>query len=95
MADHLVSEALYLTDPDGLGIEVYADRPQSSWRMQGGRLAMATDPLDLEGLVVPAGGSPGPACRRAPAMGHVHLHVGDLGARRPTSTTPVWGWIAS
>lgn len=78
MADHLVSEALYLTDPDGLGIEVYADRPRSSWRMQGQALAMATDPLDLEDLIR-AGGDE--AWRGAPPgtrVGHVHLHVGDL-----------------
>lgn len=80
MADHLVSEALYLTDPDGLGIEVYADRPQSSWRMQGSGLAMAADPLDLEGLV--SAGSPQPWAGMPPGtrMGHVHLHVGDLAA---------------
>ena len=48
MADHLVSEALYLSDPDGLGIEVYSDRPRSTWRQQGQELAMTTDPLDLD-----------------------------------------------
>jgi len=77
-ADHLVSEALYLTDPDGLGIEVYADRPKSSWRMQGRALAMATDPLDLEALVRVAGGQPWTGAPLGTRMGHVHLHVGDL-----------------
>jgi catechol 2,3-dioxygenase len=77
-ADHLVSEALYLTDPDGLGIEVYADRPRSSWRMQGGSLAMAIDPLDLEDLVRAAGGQPWSGAPPGTRMGHVHLHVGDL-----------------
>ena len=47
MADHLVSEALYLRDPDGLGIEVYADRPRETWQRHGQELAMRTDPLDL------------------------------------------------
>jgi catechol 2,3-dioxygenase len=77
-ADHLVSEALYLTDPDGLGIEVYADRPKSSWRMQGQALAMAVDPLDLEDLVRAAGGQPWTGAPGGTRMGHVHLHVSDL-----------------
>lgn len=77
-ADHLVSEALYLTDPDGLGIEVYADRPRSSWRMQGRALAMASDPLDLDDLARAAGGQPRTGAPPGTRMGHVHLHVGDL-----------------
>jgi len=55
MADHLVSEALYLSDPDGLGIEVYADRPRDAWRVQGRELAMATDPLDARSVLAAAG----------------------------------------
>lgn len=78
MADHLVSEALYLTDPDGLGIEVYADRPRSSWRMQDRALAMATDPLDLDDLVRAAGGLRWTGAPQGTRMGHVHLYVGDL-----------------
>jgi catechol 2,3-dioxygenase len=77
-ADHLVSEALYLTDPDGLGIEVYADRPRSSWRMQGRSLAMAVDPLDLEDLVRAAEGRTWSGAPPGVRMGHVHLHVGGL-----------------
>lgn len=77
-ADHLVSEALYLTDPDGLGIEVYADRPRSSWRMQGPALAMATDPLDLEGLVRAGGGQAWSGAPPGTRVGHVHLYVADL-----------------
>jgi catechol 2,3-dioxygenase len=77
-ADHLVSEALYLTDPDGLGIEVYADRPRSSWRMQGRTLAMAVDPLNLDDLVHPAGEQPWTGAPPGTRMGHVHLHVSDL-----------------
>ena len=46
-SDHLVSEALYLSDPDGLGIEIYRDRPREEWVMRNGQLMMATDPLDL------------------------------------------------
>jgi catechol 2,3-dioxygenase len=78
MADHLVSEAVYLTDPDGLGIEVYTDRPRSSWLMQGPALAMATDPLDLDALARAAGGQPWSGTPAGTRLGHVHLHVGDL-----------------
>jgi catechol 2,3-dioxygenase len=77
-ADHAVSEALYLTDPDGLGIEVYADRPRSQWRHHDRELYMTTDRLDIRGLLA-AGGER--ACTGMPSgttMGHVHLHVGDL-----------------
>ena len=77
-ADHLVSEALYLTDPDGLGIEVYADRPRSSWRMQGRALAMATDPLDLDDLVRAGGGQPWNGVPAGTRVGHIHLYVADL-----------------
>jgi catechol 2,3-dioxygenase len=77
-ADHLVSEAVYLTDPDGLGIEVYADRPRSSWRMQGQALAMATDPLDLDDLVRAGGGQKWAGAPAGTRMGHIHLFVGDL-----------------
>jgi catechol 2,3-dioxygenase len=79
MADHLVSEALYLSDPDGLGIEVYSDRPRSTWRQQGQELAMTTDPLDLEDLLA-AGGTPWSGMPAGTTMGHVHLHVGELDA---------------
>ena len=47
-ADHGVSEALYLADPDGNGIEIYADRPRNVWYGQNGNLQMGTDPLDVE-----------------------------------------------
>jgi len=50
-ADRLVSESFYLWDPDGLGIEVYADRPRSAWRTNGLELAMTTDPLDVESVM--------------------------------------------
>lgn len=79
-ADHLVSESLYLQDPDNLGIEVYADRPRSAWRRIGRELMMATDPLDVAGLVRDAGADPWTGMPEATVMGHVHLHVGDLAA---------------
>ena len=79
-ADHAVSEALYLTDPDGLGIEVYADRPRDAWRVVGQELFMTTEPLDVRGLVRVAGGQPWTGLPAGTVMGHVHLHVGDLDA---------------
>lgn len=76
--DHLVSEAFYLTDPDGLGIEVYADRPREAWRRVGRELMMATDPVDVQGLVREAGDAAWQGMPTGTVMGHVHLHVGDL-----------------
>lgn len=77
-ADHLVSEATYLTDPDGLGIEVYADRARETWTRSGRELVLATDPLDLDDLVRAAGAGPWTGMPAGTRMGHVHLHVGDL-----------------
>jgi catechol 2,3-dioxygenase len=81
-SDHLVSEALYLRDPDGLGIEVYADRPRASWRTRdtarGRELQMATEPLDLDALMRMSGDAPWAGMPAGTVMGHVHLHVGDL-----------------
>jgi catechol 2,3-dioxygenase len=81
-SDHLVSEAIYLRDPEGNGIEVYRDRPREEWPYVGGDLQMDTLPLDIDGVFgeldpveephteVPAG----------TRMGHVHLQVADLAA---------------
>ena len=77
-ADHLVSEAFYLQDPDNLGIEVYSDRPRSAWRRNGLKLMMATDPVDIAGLLHAAGGVPWSGMPAGTVMGHVHLHVGDI-----------------
>jgi catechol 2,3-dioxygenase len=75
-ADHLVSEALYLDDPDGLGIEIYRDRPRESWRVVSGELAMATDPLDLQSIHdEPGAETPWHGLEAGTIMGHVHLHV--------------------
>jgi catechol 2,3-dioxygenase len=77
-SDHLVSEAIYLRDPDGLGIEVYADRPRSSWRTLEGQIQMDTAPLDIESVVKAAGGERWEGMPAGTRVGHVHLHVGDL-----------------
>jgi catechol 2,3-dioxygenase len=78
MADHAVSEALYLSDPDGLGIEVYADRPSASWTYRGDELVMTTEPLDLDDLLTAGEGEVWSIAPEGTTMGHVHLHVGDL-----------------
>lgn len=79
-SDHLVSEAVYLTDPEGNGIEIYADRPQRDWSFLNGTVQMATQPLDFRGLLAELGeGDAG--WRGAPAgsvVGHVHLRVGSI-----------------
>ena len=76
--DHLVSEAFYLQDPDNLGIEVYADRPREGWRRVGRELMMATDPVDVAGLVAAAGDIAWSGMPHGTTIGHVHLHVGDI-----------------
>jgi len=89
-SDHGVSEALYLQDPEDNGIEIYRDRERSEWPWKGDQLAMTTEGLDLRNLLGElerpdpepgkAGGSAGlPA---GTTMGHVHLHVADLGPAR-------------
>jgi catechol 2,3-dioxygenase len=82
-SDHGVSEALYLADPDGNGIEIYRDRPRREWPIVEGRLRMGTDPLDLEDLLSEGeleASIEGAAIAEGTTMGHVHLHVADLGA---------------
>ncbi|MGH2376164.1 MAG: VOC family protein [Candidatus Methylomirabilaceae bacterium] len=83
-SDHLVSEALYLADPEGNGIELYADRPRDRWPRRGEQIAMATDPLDLEDLLGELGGGAGDqhdfALDPGTRIGHMHLRVSDLAA---------------
>jgi catechol 2,3-dioxygenase len=80
LADHAVSEAVYLTDPDGLGIEVYADRPRERWRpLPDRQLHVTTEALDVGAVLDAAGGEPFDGLPDGTRMGHVHLHVGDLG----------------
>lgn len=80
-ADHLVSEALYLSDPDGHGIEVYADRPREAWRQQHGEVVMSTEGLDEDG-VLGAALQPWHGMPPGTTLGHVHLRVGALGTAR-------------
>jgi catechol 2,3-dioxygenase len=78
MSDHLVSEAVYLTDPDGLGIEVYADRPRDAWKYDERQVYMTTNPLDVDDLIRAAGGEPWQGMPRGTVLGHVHLYVDDI-----------------
>ncbi len=81
-SDHIVSEALYLSDPEGNGIEIYADRPRSEWRREGGQIVMDTLPLDLQALLAEGTRQPGPwqGLASGSRIGHIHLKVGDAGA---------------
>ncbi|HXF81504.1 MAG TPA: VOC family protein [bacterium] len=76
-SDHAVSEALYLRDPEGNGIEIYADRPPAQWPRRGTELAMTTTALDLQGLLAEAGGA-WSGLPDGTRIGHIHLHVADL-----------------
>jgi len=78
MSDHLVSEALYLSDPDGLGIEVYCDRPRSEWNVADRQLKMATNPLDARAVIDAAKGELWTGMPAGTKVGHVHLYVGDI-----------------
>jgi catechol 2,3-dioxygenase len=79
-ADHLVSEALYLSDPDGNGLELYVDRPEDQWTRRNGQIEMATDPLDVQSLLAEAerGAEAWAGIEPGTDIGHVHLHVSDL-----------------
>jgi len=81
-SDHLVSEALYLTDPEGNGIEIYADRMPTEWKRDGDQIAMATQRMDIAGVrgSVPAGDAGWQGAAENSVVGHVHLRVGDPAA---------------
>jgi catechol 2,3-dioxygenase len=79
-SDHGVSEALYLSDPDGLGIEIYVDRPRERWprRAGGGGVDIFTRPLDVDDLLAQAPLEPPPRVEPQVSIGHVHLKVSDV-----------------
>jgi len=77
-ADHGVSEALYLADPDGNGIEVYRDRPRAQWPYVGGALRMGADPLDMDAILAEPAGEKSGGLALGTTIGHVHLHVSRL-----------------
>ena len=100
-SDHQVSEALYLADPDGIGIEVYRDRPRERVaHVPDGTLQMTTDPLDVESLLQEADADARAVGRRpwsglAPGttIGHVHLHVVVHRRQRAVLSRSAWGSI--
>ncbi len=80
-SDHAVSEALYLNDPDGNGIELTRDRPRAEWQWRNGLVGVTVDPLNLRGLLAEASAAGAPWAGLPPGttLGHVHLRVRDLG----------------
>ncbi|HET9275865.1 MAG TPA: VOC family protein [Gemmatimonadales bacterium] len=79
-SEHLVSEALYLVDPDGITIEVYRDRPRAEWPIREGQMIAAVDPLDREGVLGAAGAEPWTGMPAGTTIGHVHFFVDDIAA---------------
>ncbi|WP_203247314.1 VOC family protein [Sporosarcina beigongshangi] len=77
-SDHLVSEALYVKDPDGNGIEIYIDRDPSEWIWSNGEVAMAVDPLNFEALLSDGKQRSWKGLPAGTVMGHIHLHVSEL-----------------
>ncbi|WP_226643670.1 VOC family protein [Mesobacillus subterraneus] len=77
-SDHLVSEALYLADPDGNGIEIYTDRPASEWEWNEQHVVMATQALDAEDLLAEGADHSWNGLPEGTVMGHIHLHVAEL-----------------
>lgn len=77
-SDHLVSEAIYLDDPDGIGIEIYRDRPRDEWRSNNGEVVMDILPLDLQNLLaeIPPSDTEWKGLHSDTTIGHVHLHTG-------------------
>ena len=77
-SDHAVSEAIYLSDPEGNGVEIYVDRPSSTWRRKGHEVEMTTEQLDIEDLVAQAGVKAWSGFPEGSTVGHVHLQVGAI-----------------
>jgi len=79
-ADHSVSEAIYLPDPEGNGLEIYSDRPNDEWKWKNGTVTMGTHPLDVDSILALTDTTDPVAFRAPPGMiiGHVHLRVGDI-----------------
>ena len=77
-SDHLVSEALYLVDPDGISVEVYSDRPRGEWTDQNGEVVAGILPLDREALLVAAGDQPWHRLPEGTTIGHMHFYVGEI-----------------
>jgi len=83
LSDHGVSEAIYLADPDGNGLELYADRPRAGWHDAGGKLVMFTRALDTGSLLSTAPGARAEGLSAGTVIGHIHLRTGSLVAAEP------------
>ena len=79
-SDHDVSEALYLADAEGNGIEVYADRPRAEWTRLQDRIQMGVAPMDVDAVIAEGGGAPWTGMPEGTRVGHVHLQVADVPA---------------
>ncbi|NGO64583.1 VOC family protein [Rhizobium daejeonense] len=79
-SDHAVSEALYLSDPEGNGVEIYTDRPILEWRWRDGHVHMPSDQLDIESILATAGNDRWKGFPEGSVVGHVHLQVGAIDA---------------
>lgn len=77
-SDHLVSEAIYLADPDGNGIEIYTDREATEWKWRNGEVMMATEPLNIESVLAEGQEGNWNGLPAGTLMGHIHLHVSEL-----------------
>ncbi len=78
-SDHQFSEAVYLADPDGNGIEIYADRPKEEWeKTESGEYKGVTEPLDVNGLLAEVGNTPWTGLPSGTRIGHIHLHVANI-----------------
>ncbi|WP_277586034.1 VOC family protein [Psychrobacillus antarcticus] len=80
--DHLVSEALYLNDPDGNGIEIYSDRPDTEWKWENEFVEMATLQIDAQSILAEGSSTPWNGLPAGTVMGHIHLHVSELEATK-------------
>ena len=78
VADHGVSEAVYLTDPEGNGIEIYIDRPAERWTWQGDSVVLRTDPLDTDAVMRAAESDSWDSVPEGTSVGHIHLKVGAI-----------------
>jgi catechol 2,3-dioxygenase len=78
--DHLVSEALYISDPDDNGLELYRDRPRDTWQWTNGTVRMASDPVDVQGLMEEGlrDAAPWDVLPAGTTVGHIHLQVADI-----------------
>lgn len=82
-SDHLISEAIYLSDPEGNGVELYTDRPRAEWPSRNGQIEVENRPLDLAALLASVGTElPPPHAPPGTDIGHIHLHVSDLAEAR-------------